>query len=327
MAYFSEQKDTFITVDASPVGLSAILSQKTKERDDDEKVIAYASRALTEPEMHYSQTEKVALAILWGVEHFHLYVNGHEFVLVTDHKPLETIYGSHNSKTSTRIERWVLRLQPYSFKVQYKPGRDNPADYLSRHPTSSSRKQQRMTEAHIDMIVRASVPKALTLEEIEAATNEPLRAVRAAVKLNKWHYDSVKCFKSSKDELTVTPKGVILRGTRIVIPNFLQQRAIDLAHTSHLGITKTKALIREKIWFPGIDEMIKNRIAKCIPCQAVGTNAKEPITSTQMPDQPWDTLHMDFYDLLPSGDYLLVVIDPIDILVSRKLKLCGQQKD
>ena len=128
------------------------------------------------------------------------------------------------------------------------------------------------------MIVRANIPKALTLEEIEAATNEDqtLRAVRAAVNSNKWHYDSVKCFKSFKEELTVTPKGVIFRGTRIVISNILQQRAIDLAHTSHLSITKTKSLIREKIWFPGIDEMIKTTIAKCIPCQAVGTNAKSP---------------------------------------------------
>ena len=71
MAYFSKHKDTFITVDASPVGLSAILSQKTKGRDDDEKVIAYASRSLTDTEIRCSQTEKEALAIVWGVEHFH----------------------------------------------------------------------------------------------------------------------------------------------------------------------------------------------------------------------------------------------------------------
>ena len=183
-------------------------------------MIAYASRALTDTEMRYSQTEKEALAIVWGVEHFQLYVCGHEFVLVTDHKPLETIYGSRTSKTSARIERWVLRLQPYSLKVQYKPGCENPADYLSRHPTSVSTKQQRMTEAHIDMIVRASVPKALTLKEIEDATNgdNTLRAVRAAIKWNKWHYESVKSFNAFRDELTVTPKGIILRGTRIVMP-------------------------------------------------------------------------------------------------------------
>ena len=311
MAYFSKHKDTFITVDASPVGLSAILSQKTKGRDDDEKVIAYASRSLTDTEMRYSQTEKEALAIVWGVEHFHIYVYGHEFVLVTDHKLLETIYGNRNYKTSARIERWVLRLQPYSFMIQYKPGSENPADYLSRHPTSTSFRQQRMTEPYINMIVSASVPKALTLEEIEADTNDDhtLRAVRAAIKSNKRHYDKVKRYKAFKDELTVTSKGIILCGTRIVMPHVLQQRAIDLAHISHLGITKTKALIREKIWFPGVDEMIKNTIAKCIPCQAVGTNTKEPIGSTEMPERPWDTLHMDFYGPLPSGEYLLVVID------------------
>ncbi len=53
-------------------------------------------------------------------------------MLITDHKPLEVIYGSATSKPSARIEGWVLRLQPYAFKIQYKQGSENPADYLSR---------------------------------------------------------------------------------------------------------------------------------------------------------------------------------------------------
>ena len=106
MAYFDKQKETLVTVDASPVGVSAILSQKTK-RMDDEKIVAYASRALTDVEKRYSQTEKEALAIIYGVEHFHSYLYGHEFDLITDHKPLEIIYGSRNSKPSARIEGWV----------------------------------------------------------------------------------------------------------------------------------------------------------------------------------------------------------------------------
>jgi hypothetical protein len=120
------QKDTFVTVDASPVGLSGILSQRTHGLDDD-KIISYASRALTAVETRYSQTEKEALAIVWG----------NEFTLITDHKPLEVIYGSKSAKVSARIERWILRLQPYTFKVVYKPGATNPADYLSRHPIQS----------------------------------------------------------------------------------------------------------------------------------------------------------------------------------------------
>jgi hypothetical protein len=150
MAYFDTQKDTYVTVDVSPVGISAILSQKTKGMEDD-KVISYASRALTDVEKRYSQTEKEALAIVWGAEHFHLYLYGKYFTLVTDHKPLEVIYGNKRTKSSARIERWVLRLQPYSFKVIYRTGVTNPADYLSRHPTQTSCKQQKMTEGYMSI--------------------------------------------------------------------------------------------------------------------------------------------------------------------------------
>jgi hypothetical protein len=60
---------------------------------------------------------KEALAIVWSVEHFHLFLFGSEFTLITDHKPIEIIYGQRTVKTSARIETWVLRLQPYTFKI------------------------------------------------------------------------------------------------------------------------------------------------------------------------------------------------------------------
>ena len=141
MAYFDTQKDTVITVDASPVGISAILAQE-KPHSDDCRIVAYASRALSPVEKRYAQTEKEALSIVWAVEHFHLFIYGKLFKLINDHKPLEVIYGNPKSKPSARIERWVLRLQPYQFTVQYKPGVENPADFLSRHPTKDSVSQQ-----------------------------------------------------------------------------------------------------------------------------------------------------------------------------------------
>ena len=99
-----------------------------------DKVISYANRALTAVKKRYSQAEKEALAIVRGAEHFHLYLYGTEFTLITDHKPLDVIYGNKNAKSSARIERWVLRLQPYLFKVVYRPGVTNPAACFSRHP-------------------------------------------------------------------------------------------------------------------------------------------------------------------------------------------------
>ena len=75
MSYFDKHKDTYVTVDASPVGISAILSQKSLHGNSDhQQTIAYASRALTETEKRYSQTEKEALAIVWAVEHFHFFL-------------------------------------------------------------------------------------------------------------------------------------------------------------------------------------------------------------------------------------------------------------
>ena len=312
MSYFDVKKNTFLTVDASPVGISAILSQKDS-RSENSQIIAYASRALTPVEQRYSQTEKEALSIVWAVEHFHLYIYGSHFTLVTDHKPLEVIYGSASSKPSARIERWVLRLQPYTFSVVYKPGKDNPADFLSRHPThESTSKHAVMADEYVNLLALSAVPKAMTMSEIQKATDEDrgLQHLRAAVRCNQWEGDSVKAYKDFKDEFTITAQNIILRGSRIVIPESLRQRAIDLAHDTHQGLVKTKALLREKVWFPGIDRLVKETIDRCIPCQATGQqNPPEPLQMSDMPQGPWQKVHADFYGPLPSGEYLLVVID------------------
>ena len=63
MLYFAKNKDTYVLVDASPVGLCTILSLKS-EVTDDQNVVAHGSHPLTDVEKRYSQTEKEALAIL-----------------------------------------------------------------------------------------------------------------------------------------------------------------------------------------------------------------------------------------------------------------------
>ena len=125
LAYFNPALKTKVIADASPVGLGAVLLQEQGEGAW--RAVCYASKSLSAVERRYSQTEKEALALVWSVERFHVYLLGREFELVTDHKPLEVIY-SLISKPNTRIERWVLRLQPYHFTVTYKPGKENIAD-------------------------------------------------------------------------------------------------------------------------------------------------------------------------------------------------------
>ena len=85
ICYYDPSKPVSVQVDASPVGLGAVLVQETD-------IVCYASRALTPVESRYSQTEREALAVTWACEHFDLYLRGlPHFTVITDHKPLETI--------------------------------------------------------------------------------------------------------------------------------------------------------------------------------------------------------------------------------------------
>jgi len=101
-----------------------------------------------------------------------------------------------------------------------------------------------------------------------------------------------------------------LRGTRIVIPETLQQQTIQLAHEGHQGITKCKALLREKVWFAAIDKKVEEVVSQCIYCAAnTPQNHREPLQMSELPEAKWTNLAADFYGPLPTGEMLLVIQD------------------
>ena len=186
--YYDMNKHTELIVDASPVGLGAVLAQHDKHGNS--KVVAYSSRTLTDVESRYSQTEREALAVTWGCLHFHLYLYGRQFTVVTDHKPLVSIFGNPNSNPPLRIERWILKLQQYDYNIIYSPGENNPADFMSRHPTfgtATTGREAKIAEEYVNMVVSNAVPKALTISEIQDETlkDDTLQYVIQAVR-GRW---------------------------------------------------------------------------------------------------------------------------------------------
>jgi hypothetical protein len=104
------------------------------------------------------------------------------------------------------------------------------------------------------------------------------------LKSGKWEEKDVelKAYQMCAEELTATKAGdLLLKGSRIVIPKALQDRATQLGNVGHQGIEMTKALLREKIWYPGMDGKVKTLVENCVACQAVGpSNPPEPMRIT-----------------------------------------------
>lgn len=231
LAPFDPSLKTRVVADASPYALGAVLLQFKGERP---LPIAYASKGLTDTEKRYSQTEKEALGLVWSVEKFRNYLLGISFELETDHKPLEAIF-SVRSKPCLRIERWVLRLQAFSYRVVYRKGSSNIADPLSRLASISSEEPfDPESVVYIKSVVECA---ALDFSEIEAVTqnDEEMMALKEAILTDSgWFHDTLKPYRAFRSEFG-TVGDLILRGSRIVVPKSLRNRFLQLGHEGHPG--------------------------------------------------------------------------------------------
>lgn len=304
LGYYDVKDKTQIIADASPVGLGAVLVQMDSRGP---RIIAYGNRTLTECERKYSQTEKEALALVWSVEHFDIFVFGKEFDLVTDHKPLEILFGP-KSKPCARIERWVLRLQSYKYKVIYKPGKSNIADPLSR--LCVFLETPKGEDAYICQIVEQSRPQAVAMQDVtEASKNDKVtNDVRKGLYEQDWS-ESVKGYKIFENELCFYGD-ILLRGNRIVIPQELRKNVLDAAHEGHPGIVAMKGRLRSKVWWPRIDKDAENIVKSCKSCTLVSLpNGPAPMKRRELPSAPWIDVAIDLLGPLPNQDYLFVVVD------------------
>ena len=135
LEHYDPDKPIFLACDASPFGLRGVLLHKLE--NGVEKPIAYTSHSLAPSEKKYSQIEKEALAIVFGVKQFHQYLYGRPFTILSDHKSLEGVFKETAGvpvMASARIQRWELTLSAYDYKIQFKAGDNANADLLSRLP-------------------------------------------------------------------------------------------------------------------------------------------------------------------------------------------------
>ncbi len=120
LALYDPNAPTFLSTDASGVGISAVSSQ-TQERC--EVAVACASHTLQPMECNYSTVEQEVLACVWGTEKFERFLWGRHFMLRTDHHILTFLFEgpakAERMHRSSKLVQWAERLAAFDYDVQH----------------------------------------------------------------------------------------------------------------------------------------------------------------------------------------------------------------
>ena len=316
LAAYNSHRETIISTDASNHGLGATLSQV--QDDGSRRLVAAASRSLSETEQRYAAIEKEALGVCWAMEKFSHYILGMKSVVIeTDHKPLISLFGNRFlDKLPPRIQSFKLRLQRFQYTIQHISGvRNSSADALSRFSISRGEEVDELREEEATHFVNETVVLNgldSRLEEMKAAQrdDEGLQKVVSLVKDGWPHYlssvdSALRPYYDRKELLTVN-KGFLMLGSRIVVPLSERYRVLQDIHQGHLGITKCQSRARNSVWWPSMAKAIEDMVSQCQVCKTEANKVVEPLRPIATPDRPWQIVGTDLFQF-KGAVYLLVV--------------------
>ncbi|KAI5717552.1 hypothetical protein M8J77_007836 [Diaphorina citri] len=229
-------------------------------------------------------------------------------ILSLDLNLINSCHDKALSDVPCRLQRMMLRLQVYDLNVIHIPGKYMYiADTLSRAnikdnhlPEETDRildSFNKELRVHTNFLVRSINVTDQKLEQIKSNTDNDhvLSKVKGYV-LDGWPAqknkveDTVRKFYNFKDDLHVI-NDIVFKGRSLVIPTSLQKEMLERMHIGHLGISKTKQLVRGSIYWPGMNEDISNFIENCPVClKYAKSNCKQPILPHNIPDLPWQKL-------------------------------------
>ena len=314
LVHFNPKLKLILECDASAFGLGVVLSHEMENKEC--KPIAFASRTLADAEKSYSQLEKEALSITFGIKRFHKYLYGRRFIIVTDHKPLLGLLNQTKqipTMASARIQRWSLLLGGYEYELRYRKGKDHSnADALSRLP-SSDKPAAIPTPTDIVLSINFINDTPINYKDIaRESSKDPLISRVMNYVLNGWPKKSkeeeLQVYFCRRLELTVQ-SGCLLWGSRIVIPPKFREPMLAELHATHPGIVRMKGLSRSYIWWPQLNQEIVSTVRQCSLCQEISNDPpKAPLHPWNWPHSPWDRLHIDYAGPL-EGKMLLVIVD------------------
>ncbi|KAJ1526466.1 hypothetical protein ONE63_009599 [Megalurothrips usitatus] len=207
---------------------------------------------------------------------------------------------------SPRMLRWVLILGAMDYTIEYHPGPSiGNADFLSRLPL---RQLSLYPDPAGVLLLDIEGPQRISSATIAAATHQdPLLSQVCRWTVHGWPQEvppEARPYLAQKDSLS-TLHDCLLRGDRLVVPQALRPKVLELIHSTHPG---SKAIARAVAWWPGVDKDVEDTLRLCTACQEAAHRPPRTYRSWPKAEAPWERVHLDYAGPF-MGHYFLIVID------------------
>ena len=317
--------------DASDVGIGAVLAQ----RDDQgrEQVVAYGSRLLSKVERKYCVTRRELLAAVVFTNQFRPYLFGRQFILRTDHGSLAWL--RNFKEPEGQLARWLERLQELDFEIVHRQGRRHSnADALSRLPCPQCKRHSHDDDCTVLAVDFSAGLSTQELAQLQLCDDVLAPVVKAMEKGDKPDAADLKQYSLHTnrlfalwDQLTLVNSVLYCKfwnsndqvHLQLVAPRAIQRQVLDEMHggslSAHLGEEKTLHWLKQKFYWPGHFNDVRNWCRNCPSCAASKTlspKAKAELKSVST-GNPTQMVAADIMGPLPESEagnsYLLVVGD------------------
>ena len=291
LAHPSSSAKLALMVDASDTALGAVLQQYVNGHW---QPLGFFSVRLTSTQKNYSTYDRELLAAYSSIKHFRYMLEGREFILFTDHKPLIFAFRQNPEKASPRQQRHLEYISQFTVDIQHISGKDNIiADALSR-----------IDEIHIP--AKIDYEAIATAQETDTELKEILSSPDSSLKLEK--FPVIGC-----DRFIYCDTSKHLK--RPYIPPAFRKLAFHSLHDlAHPGIKSTAKLLSSKFVWPSINKDARNWAKLCLKCQKskVSRHVHSPCHQYQTVSKRFNEINLDIIGPMPSSEgfrYCLTIID------------------
>lgn len=289
--YPDPSKEMALFVDASNTAAGAALQQKS---DEGWQPLGFYSERFIKAVQNYSTFGRELAAMKMSVKYFRHFLEGRQFHIYTDHRPLTTALSSN---TDTRLPRELRHLQyisEFTSDIRHISGKDNfVADMMSRIEIMAI---QTVIDLH-DMSRQQARD-----EELQSL----LKSSKTSLKLEK---------KLINDSNLALYCDISSGQVRPFVPKEMRRHVIRHFHElSHAGIRATQKLVTQRFVWPKVNKEVREFVKCCLSCQKAKINKhnRSPDQMFEAPSSRFQHIHVDLVGPLPMSDdskYLLTVVD------------------